>query len=83
VTGDGDADYRGDRLRLRDPALLDRLCDEATFADWEQPGPDLPDWSTSWRHLVTDGTSATLTNPSDANQSRAFPEPVQPPSAVS
>ena len=28
---------------------LDHLCDEATFVDWEQAGPDLPDWQTSYR----------------------------------
>ena len=52
--------------------LLDHLCDEATFVDWEQPGLALPDWQTSWRHLVADGKSATLTNPSVSNQARAF-----------
>src|SRR6266567_3091270 len=28
---------------------LDRYCDEATFVDWEQDSPDLPDWPTNWR----------------------------------
>jgi hypothetical protein len=64
-------------------ALLDHLCDEATFADWEQDSPALPDWQTSWRHLVADGKSATLTNQSDANQTRAFPAPVEAPASVS
>ena len=63
-------------------ALLDHLCDEATFVDWEQAGPELPDWQTSWRHLVADGQSATLTNPSEANQSRVFPAPVEPPASI-
>ena len=62
--------------------LLDRLCDEATFVDWEQASPELPDWQTSWRHLVDDGQSATLTNQSEANHTRAFPAPVEPPSSV-
>jgi len=57
---------------------LDHYCDEATFVDWEQDRPDLPDWQTSWRHLVADGKAATLTHPSDANQTRAFPPPVEP-----
>jgi hypothetical protein len=34
---------------------LDQYCDEATFVDWEQASPDLPDWQTSWRHLTADG----------------------------
>ena len=58
-------------------ARLDHYCDEATFADWEQDSPDLPDWQTSWRHLTTDGKVAELTDPSPANQTRAFPAPVE------
>jgi hypothetical protein len=58
---------------------LDHYCDEATFADWDQDSPDLPDWPTSHRHLVADGKAAELTHPSDANQTRAFPPPVVPP----
>jgi hypothetical protein len=56
---------------------LDSYCDEATFVDWEQPGADLPDWQTSYEHLVADGQAATLTDPSPANQTRAFPAPVE------
>jgi hypothetical protein len=56
---------------------LDHFCDEATFVDWEQAGPDLPDWQTSWRHLTADGKVAELTHASDANQTRAFPPPVE------
>jgi len=39
---------------------LDHYCDEATFVDWEQASPDLPDWRTSWRHLTADGKVAAL-----------------------
>ena len=67
---------------LSTEALLDHLCDEATFVDWEQNTPQLPDWQTSWRHLVADGYSAELTNQSEANQTRAFPPPVEPPASV-
>ena len=56
---------------------LDHFCDEATFVDWEQPSPDLPDWQTSWRHITADGKVAELTHPSEANQTRAFPAPVE------
>ncbi len=57
---------------------LDHFCDEATFVNWEQDSPDLPDWQTNWRHLTADGKAAPLTHPSDANQTRAFPPPVEP-----
>ena len=56
---------------------LDHFCDEATFVDWEQASPDLPDWQTSWGHITADGKAAELTRPSDANQTRAFPPPLQ------
>ena len=62
-------------------ARLDHYCDEATFVDWEQDSPDLPDWQTSWRHLVADGQAAELSDPSAANQTRAFPAPVETPPA--
>ena len=67
---------------LSTEALLDHLCDEATFVDWEQASPELPDWPTSWRRLVADGKSAALTNQSEANEIRAFPAPVEPPVSV-
>jgi hypothetical protein len=64
-------------------ARLDHYCDEATFVDWEQVSPDLPDWQTSWRHLTADGKPADLTHPSAANQTRDFPAPVEPPPSAS
>jgi hypothetical protein len=57
---------------------LDHYCDEATFVDWEQASPDLPDWQPSWRHLTADGQVAELTQPSHANHTRAFLPPVEP-----
>jgi hypothetical protein len=59
-------------------ARIDDWCDEATFADWEQSSPDLPDWQTSFRRLIADGQVASLTHASDANETRAFPAPVEP-----
>ena len=57
---------------------LDHYCDEATFVDWEQASPDLPDWPTSYQHIVADGTSANLLHPSAAQDDRSFPPPVLP-----
>jgi len=57
---------------------LDHYCDEATFADWEQDAPGLPDWQTCWQHLVAGGRPAELSQPSPANQTRAFPRPAEP-----
>jgi quinol monooxygenase YgiN len=75
--------YVGSEPHLDISARLDHYCDEATFVDWEQASPALPDWPTSWRHLTADGKSADLTQPSAANQTRDFPPPVQPPASVS
>ena len=40
---------------------LDHFCDEATFVDWEQASPALPDWPTSWRRITADGQVTDLT----------------------
>ncbi len=56
---------------------IDDWCDEATFVDWEQDTDDLPDWQTSFSRLVTDGQVSSLTDPSEANATRAFPPPVE------
>ena len=56
---------------------LDHYCDEATFVDWEQSSADLPDWQTSHQRLIADGQVSELTSPSPANQTRAFPAPVE------
>jgi len=62
--------------------LVDHLCSEASFVDWEQDSAELPDWQTCWRRLVADGRSAPLTKASDANETRAFPAPpVEPPAS--
>ena len=60
---------------------IDHYCDEATFVDWEQDSPALPDWQANWRHLVADGLAAELTQPSGAHQTRDFPVPVVTPPA--
>jgi heme-degrading monooxygenase HmoA len=57
-------------------ASLDNWCDEATFVDWEQAGSELPDWKTSYEHLVAEGQAAALTLGSPANASLDFPPPV-------
>ena len=75
--------FVGAQPHLTIQGRLDHYCDEATFVDWEQASPDLPDWQTSWRHLTADGQAAELTHPSPANQTRGFPAPVGPPSSVS
>src|SRR5579864_5702697 len=53
-------------------------CDEASFVDWDQPGSDVPDWEAGYERLLTEGQGASLTDPSDAHMTRAFPAPVVP-----
>jgi hypothetical protein len=69
--------FVGAEPHLRTMSRIDQWCDEATFVDWEQPGADLPDWQASYRRLVAEGQGANLTQPSDAQASRAFPPPVE------
>ena len=71
--------FVGSQPHLATMARIDDWCDEATFADWEQSGPGLPDWQTGYDRLIADGQVASLTHPSDAHQTRAFPAPVTAP----
>jgi hypothetical protein len=71
--------FVGAEPHLATMARIDDWCDEATFVDWEQDSPDLPDWQTGYDHLIADGQSATLTHASDAHSTRAFPAPVTAP----
>jgi heme-degrading monooxygenase HmoA len=58
-------------------ARIDDWCDEATFVDWDQSSPQLPDWQTSFRRIIADGQGADLPHASGANETRAFPAPVE------
>ena len=55
---------------------LDDWCDEATFIDWDQESAEIPDWQASYARLIADGQVASLTKPSKAHHTRAFPAPV-------
>lgn len=68
--------FVGSEPHLTTMARLDDWCDEATFTDWEQSDPSLPDWQIGYDRLIADGQVASLTHASDAHQTRAFPAPV-------
>jgi hypothetical protein len=61
---------------LATEAHLDDWCDEATFADWEQQDPELPDWETCYDHLIAEGQAAALAHGTPANETLDFPAPV-------
>ena len=71
--------FVGSEPHLDTMARLDDWCDEATFADWEQSSPSLPDWQAGYARIIADGQVASLTRASDAHQTRAFPAPVTAP----
>jgi heme-degrading monooxygenase HmoA len=71
--------FVGSEPHLATMTRLDDWCDEATFADWEQSSPSLPDWQAGYDHLIADGQEGSLTHASDAHQTRAFPAPVTAP----
>jgi len=52
---------------------LDEWCDEASFVEWEQPTPLIPEWQVASERLVRDGRSAALSRPSADHQARSFP----------
>ncbi len=70
--------FVGSEPHLSIMGRLDDWCDEATFVDWEQSSPVLPDWQDSYGRIVADGQTANLTNATDAHQARDFPAPVVP-----
>jgi hypothetical protein len=71
--------FVGSEPHLTTMARIDDWCDGATFADWEQGGPGLPDWQTGYDRLIADGQVASLTHASDVHQTRALPTPVTAP----
>jgi hypothetical protein len=71
--------FVGSEPHLSTMSRLDDWCDEATFADWEQSNPGLPDWQTGYERLIADGQVASLKHASPAHQTRAFPVPVTGP----
>ena len=70
--------FVGGQPHLRTMGRLGEWCDEATFVNWEQGGPGLPDWPEGYDRIVAAGQVASLANPSDAHHTRDFPAPVLP-----
>ena len=68
--------FVGSEPHLDTMARIDDWCDEATFVEWEQSSPGLPDWQTGYRRLVADGQGPTLTHATKAHHTRDFPAPV-------
>jgi heme-degrading monooxygenase HmoA len=52
---------------------LDEWCDEASFVEWEQSDPHMPEWPAAYDRLVSDGHSPTLSRPSPDHEARSFP----------
>ena len=71
--------FVGSEPHLTTMSRIDGWCDEATFVDWEQSDAGLPDWQTGYDRLIAGGQAASLTNASDAHNTRAFPAPVTAP----
>ncbi|HEX3426037.1 MAG TPA: DUF3291 domain-containing protein [Acidimicrobiales bacterium] len=55
---------------------IDDWCDEATFVNWDQTESALPDWTTAYRRLTSDGAVVDLPAASAANAQRDFPPPL-------
>jgi hypothetical protein len=70
--------FVGREPHLTTMSRISDWCDEATFTDWEQESPELPDWEEGYARIVADGQPATLTHGTDAHLTRDFPAPVLP-----
>ena len=67
--------FVGSEPHLATMARLDDWCDEATFTDWEQDGPGLPDWQTGYDRLIADGQAAVSPTPQTHIKLVPFPSP--------
>ena len=70
--------FVGSEPHLRTMSRIDDWCDEATFVEWEQAEADLPDWQEGYSRLIASGQGPSLTNATQAHQTRDFPAPVLP-----
>jgi hypothetical protein len=70
--------FVGSEPHLRTMSRIDDWCNEATFVEWEQAGADLPDWQEGYSRLIASGQGPSLTNATEAHQTRDFPAPVLP-----
>jgi quinol monooxygenase YgiN len=70
--------FVGTEPHLHTMSRIDDWCDEATFVEWEQAGADLPDWQEGYSRLIASGQGPSLTNATQAHQTRDFPAPVLP-----
>ena len=70
--------FVGSEPHLHTMSRIDDWCDEATFVEWEQAEADLPDWQEGYRRLIASGQGPSLTNATQAHQTRDFPAPVLP-----
>jgi heme-degrading monooxygenase HmoA len=57
------SDFMTSEPHLGTMGNLSMWCDEATFVDWEQNEPDLPDWQAAFNRLVRDGQGPRSTTP--------------------
>ena len=71
--------YVGKRPHQAIQGRLDHYCDEATFVDWDQDSPGLPDWQNELAPPGRRRQGRPAHAPvGRANQTRAFPPPVEP-----
>ena len=67
------SDFKTGEPHLGMMGSLDEWCDEASFVEWEQSTPQMPEWPEAYDRLVRDGRSPTLSRPSPDQEARSFP----------
>jgi hypothetical protein len=56
------------------PKLID-WCDEASVVHWTQDSKALPDWTTAWQRMVSEGRPSKVRQPSARHLAREIPRP--------
>lgn len=67
--------YRNSGAHRRAMPRLQKWCDEAAVAHWEQAESNLPDWEEAHQRMVTQGYLTKLSQPSAAYLKREIPVP--------
>ncbi len=57
-------EYRNSKAHLKAMPMLAGWCDEAAYANWEQPAPEPPDWETAREKLRQTGHLSKVLHPS-------------------
>lgn len=50
-------------------------CDEASYANWQQPNNTLPDWDMAYKNMIAEGRVTKVRYPSERHLANEYPPP--------